>query len=73
LEAVLRAVLSLKTLVLQALDVAQGLEYLHKQGIIHGDLKGVSVCQLHDADVFPDKFMRLAQHTRLGFREGVFS
>ena len=25
----------------QSLDVALGLEYLHSEGIIHGDLKGV--------------------------------
>ena len=28
---------------LQSLDVAQGLEYLHSQQVIHGDLKGVSI------------------------------
>jgi len=26
----------------QAMDVAEGLSYLHEHGIIHGDLKGVS-------------------------------
>jgi serine/threonine protein kinase len=31
---------------MQALDIAQGLEYLHGEGIIHGDLKGVGVTVL---------------------------
>ena len=28
---------------MESLDVAQGLEYLHGEEIIHGDMKGVSV------------------------------
>ena len=27
---------------LQCLDVAHGLEYLHSENVVHGDLKGVS-------------------------------
>jgi serine/threonine protein kinase len=28
--------------IVQCLDVAEGLEYLHSQDLIHGDMKGVS-------------------------------
>jgi len=32
------------TLLVQLQDVSKGLIYMHNQGMVHGDLKGVSLC-----------------------------
>ena len=36
--------LLIATLFAQLQDVSRGLIYMHSQGMIHGDLKGVSLC-----------------------------
>ena len=38
----------------QLYDVAQGLDYLHKHDIAHGDIKGVCRCQEYHSDLLTD-------------------
>jgi len=38
--------LLMATLLVQLQDVSKGLIYMHRQEMIHGDLKGVSLCKL---------------------------
>jgi serine/threonine protein kinase len=40
--------LSRLPLVLKVREIAEGLEYLHREGIIHGDIRGVSVPFIFD-------------------------
>ena len=34
------------------LEVANGVRYIHSEGIVHGDLRGVSVLVIHFVDLF---------------------
>jgi hypothetical protein len=38
---------SLKTHILQVLEIAQGLEYLHSLRVVHGDLRCVRIIRVH--------------------------
>lgn len=37
------SIITVSNILLQLLGVAKGLEYLHDESVIHGDLKGVSL------------------------------
>ena len=57
--------------ILQCLDVADGVEYLHRENIIHGDLKGVSQRPTALQTVCMTLPLYPGQHTGFAFTESL--
>src|ERR1700735_1057913 len=61
------------TVLKQVRQITRGLEYLHRQSVIHGDLRGVSSPILHHSECYNlfwtveriDRYRRTSSHLRL--------